>query len=126
MTFVDDPQPKSDVARETCEKAEEYMDRIRKRELHFTPDADSLKVDDRLKGDNVSLPVYAWRCMSDYDDQKLKEAEYLARTRRSGDFEYNDKMVQIASGTKLIIAQPLMSPQPAPTSLTLAPMKSSS
>lgn len=79
--------PKSDEARKMCERAEYYFEKIRKRELRFTPEADASKVYDPQTKDHVPMPLYAGRLMGEYDREKVEEEEIKIKMESSPDVE---------------------------------------
>jgi hypothetical protein len=66
----------SDEERKMCERFEDYVEKIRKRKLRFTEEADLDKVYDSEAKENIPLPTYFSRCMSRYDRQRIEEEEH--------------------------------------------------
>lgn len=58
-----------------CARFEDYAEKIRKRNLRFTQEADMDKVYDPETKEKVSVPAYFSRCMSRYDQQKIHETQ---------------------------------------------------
>jgi hypothetical protein len=61
--------------RKMCERFEDYVEKIRKRKLRFTQEANLDKVYDPETKEKVSVPTYFSMCMSRYDQQKIYETQ---------------------------------------------------
>ena len=59
-----------------CERAEYYFKQIRSKELRFSENANSVTIYSGKTDRDMPVDAYAAMCMTDYDEEKVEEAEF--------------------------------------------------